>query len=594
MALTWATAVILGGLVSDISTLDFVFVSSLAFLQSLRLFVTEMFAKLISFFRFNEHKDPTRFEFVDKQPQIQSRVSLVGRVLGALFAFICLVGTGYRFCYIPFHPFDSDKQNLTISMYIFYVLVLITSAIALPSYLLDEVNLQSIWRISCLSDTYDNSLAAFYNSVYKTAIDESMTKAEDLQLLEFGFNKIKEELNRNIRPPLVEILNRRMLMFMCSVKGVAMACANMNSADPVKVTAAANLPGLWRGVENVETYQDLFWRLRDRVHGSGDDGIGALNSVTALARHWSEKPENDNDHPFLIKNFVDQANVLDTIVQLLLIKSRSSVVFRVRALEACCRDRRIRVHLYEQSGSRFAPGIRESSARISEEIQNYLMGGNAGETREFGGIILVKLCKKLVDFVHTGRRVRFTSRIYSARALHSLLLHGDNSLNEAFKNWWKEAIGQKFTLQHASNTDHFYREDIEAAEQVMGLLDVANFDWTHFKVMEPAHKGEPCLRKMDRQEVQDLVKGLRSQYAQRPTVRATEPVEEDGSTETVNEGGDIEPPDESGLESLSSSLRTREPADEGGPVISAIEPAHEGGNVEPPDEESTRVLSFAS
>ncbi|KAH7387403.1 hypothetical protein KP509_16G021600 [Ceratopteris richardii] len=532
MALTWATAVLLGGFVSNLITWDFYLVSTLLLLQSLRLFLTEMFAKTISWIRFREHQDPRKFQFTDRQPHLQNRLSRVGSIFGAVLAAICMIGTAIRLQGKSSHPFyskdggnqnmskDGDNQNMNLvrSIMIFYMLVLINSAIAVLSFLLHEIAFQQIQRIS--SASCDNSLATFYNSIYKTAIDDSMSKAEDVQLLEFGFEKIAGELKRNIRHQRVRTLNSRMLKFMYSDHGVAMACAQMKSEDLWKLTAAANLPGFWAKENKIETHQDLFYRLRRRMYGAANDAIGALDSVTSLARYWSETNYRHSDlHPFLHRNPFDRGNIVDTIVDLILEPFRCKVLFRLRALEACCRDSRVRDHLYQQSAPCFGTGI--SDKDITTQIQEYLftnLGHSASNSVRSAGqrvsegtyesTQLAKLCMKLAVLLESGERVRTTSKIYSAKALLSLLRHGNTLLNEATMTWLSKLIQDRITVVSAViDTVYFVRDDIAAAEEVRCWVGLPPLEWSSLRVIEPADEGGPFI---PAHEIEAFVSEVRS------------------------------------------------------------------------------------
>ncbi|KAH7277974.1 hypothetical protein KP509_38G017800 [Ceratopteris richardii] len=347
MALTWATVVVLGGLVGDLSTWDFYLVSTLLLIESFRLFIIQSFIRLVSRILYREKRNPAEFEFTDKQPKVVSTLNFLGQALSGTIAVACLYSAGYRIYIRGYPPFSSGNgaRHIAASLWIFYMIIVANFTIAILSAVL-HLLFRRLQRSNDTSEenTHANSLATFFDTIYRTAIEHGITEGGKVDLLDFAFDKIASDLRRNIRPVIVMALNRDMIRYMYDNNGVDMACQYLKGDDLWKIIAAANLPGFWYQEERIDTKQELFWSLRERVFGAGYEAIASLNSIERLARHWSLK-ENKAPYPFLV-DIAYGGNVLDTIMHLMLMETRSSLLFRVRAFEACCRDLRVREHLY--------------------------------------------------------------------------------------------------------------------------------------------------------------------------------------------------------------------------------------------------------
>ncbi|KAH7277966.1 hypothetical protein KP509_38G017500 [Ceratopteris richardii] len=514
--MTWATVVLLGGVVGNLSTWDFYLVSALLLIESLRLFIIQIFIARRGIL-FREKRHPAEFEFTDNQPSLLSSLSFVGQALSGSIAIACLFLTAYRI-YIRRSPtlsLENGARHVAASLWIFYIIVIVNFTIAILSAVLHLL----FRRFQRSIDTsggnkHANSLAIFYGTIYRTAIEHGITQTAKVELLDFAFDKIASDLRRNIRPLIVRTLNREMITYMYESNGVVMACQYLKGEDLWKRIAAASLQGFWYEEARIGTKQDLFWSLRERVFSAGRDADASLNSIECLARYWSLE-RNEGPHPFLV-DIPHGGNVLDTIVNLMLMETRSTVHFRVRAFEACCRDLRVLNHLYRQVDQHFKqPMDKRKIGRylvelIDKEVQKYY-GEERGKVIEsdeclakFSNSNLARLCIKLsVLLSPESEKVRIVARIYSARALMLLLQHCDDETHEskaasALKKW----IETRIILEPYP---YYAKADIEAAERVRAWVGLRPLSWSSVTIRDVANLSNV----MSPEDIQGIVESVR-------------------------------------------------------------------------------------
>ncbi|KAH6555142.1 hypothetical protein KP509_1Z278700 [Ceratopteris richardii] len=511
MALTWATVVLLGGFVSDLSTWDFYLISALLLAESFRLFIIQIFIKIVSRILYREKRNPKEFEFTDKQSEVVSRLNFLGQVLSGSVAFLCFFFTIYRVAIRGSPPFSSEEgpKHMAPALYIFYTIVFLNCVIAILSSAL-HLLFRSFQNTNDKSNGNKevNSLATFFDKIYRTAIEKGTTDAGEIDLLDFAFDKIASDLKRDIRPLVVRNVNKQMIQYMSGELGVLMTCQYLKGDDLWKRIAAANLPGFWKDNKEIPKNKELLFSLRDRVSGLGPDANASLNSIESLARFWSESLQQSKspNHPFVINSTVDNGgNVLDTIVNLLL-TTRSSLVFKVRAFEACCRDFRVRQYLYEQSSQHSEQQMDKAKMNVRlnelvvEEVTKHdgdhqEVAKNDDRCAVLSKTTLEQLCTTIVGVISPrSPNVRIPTRIYSARALMLLLRHVSESesheckaaqakASQALRNW----VSSRLKPDHhdKDKVGYFAPADIEAAEKVRKWVDLKeDFKWTSWRVVD--------------------------------------------------------------------------------------------------------------
>ncbi|MCO5560968.1 hypothetical protein L7F22_014588 [Adiantum nelumboides] len=446
-ALSWATVVLLGGFASDLRPLDFYLISALLLADGMRLFIVQTFSKLLSRALFCEPINRGQnFEFTDMHASNAVRLDLLAQILSLLLAIpslvftcICLVlaTRGHSLSErIPSPSSSPGPGNLPDALLIFYTISLLNSTFAVLSSVL-----RPILRLSCHGNTvidglalcfsrpaspHQDSLIRYQEEIYKTAMETGLPEADQVDILEFAFTKLGMDCERNVRPPLIKKLKEDLITHLYERQhGIAMACRYLKGAGDIwKQIAAANLPGMWAEEKEIEGQMALFWALRERMYGAGKDGESALNSVEALGRKWaaSTKP-----YPFLVKEPGTGATVVETLVELLLKPLRPTLLFQVRAFEACCRNRQVRHYFYEEEmrRTRDRPCAALQALVLSNEVAQQGLAGPRHMVLDEGLSKLQKLCCKLQSVaVGKGGATWTASNIYAGNAMVALLCDG--------------------------------------------------------------------------------------------------------------------------------------------------------------------------
>lgn len=497
-ALTWATVVLLGGFAASLRTLDFFMVSSLLLLEGARLVIVHAFSNILSRTLFRESDSPEEFKFKDMQSFIANLLNITGQVMSSLLASTTLVSGIARFIFTRSHGLSgnsSDKgSNLVYALYIFYVLVMGNSFLAILSGLLRP------WlRCRCDGEPSQNCLMAFHDEVYKKAINVGFQEADQIDILEFAYTKLSSDYRRNIRPPLIKAQNKDLIRYLYhNQQGIAMACEYLSSTDVWKQVVAANLPGFWVEESKIELQVALFWALRRKMYGAGKDAESALNSIEALGKKWAamSKPP----HPFLINapdsvtnNIVhmDSAtNIVDTLVQLLLKPIRPTLLFQLRAFEACCRNSQVVQHLYGGHSP-------EEAQEMCQELQNMIVS----RQQEKSEAPLQELCRKLFKDVKENG-IRTTTKIYAGNALLSLLRYGTGKVGEEAMKSLREPV-EKFLdpakeQGNGRKRPYFWLEEMILVEEIREQLQLGMYQrWEGVRIRSPDGTKLPLERALE-------------------------------------------------------------------------------------------------
>ncbi|KAI5067642.1 hypothetical protein GOP47_0018170 [Adiantum capillus-veneris] len=509
-ALTWATVVLLGGFAPALRLLDFYLISSLLLAEGMRLFIVQTFSKLLSRAFFRERPLPEDFEFDDRQASHTLRLDLLGQSLSFILAAASLVSTcvrlvlasqyGYPLSETTPDPTQGPSLNLPPALLIFYIIVLCNSIFAVLSSVLRPIlrlcydgstGLSTLATLSaaCFSqrrDLQEDSLISFQDEVYRIAVDMGLPEADRVDILDFAFTKLAGDYKRNIRPPLIKKLNKDMIRHLYKGKhGIAMACDYLKGAgDMWKQIAAANLPGLWVEESRIESQVALFWALRERMFGAGKDAESALNSVEALGRAWAGLPFLNKQYPFLLKDPATNSTVVDTLVELLLEPIRPTLLFQVRAFEACCRHPHVRHHLY---------GAATRCAALQRLILPRLMTGTVRLEIGEGLSRLEKLCCKLQAIVAGGAGDTWqATNIYAGNALVALLCDGGKEeLGLDIKFNFATTVNSRIRPAEAANRGgrsppYFWAADVEVVERLRFRLGLDPYgdQWAQTRIID--------------------------------------------------------------------------------------------------------------
>ncbi|KAI5067644.1 hypothetical protein GOP47_0018172 [Adiantum capillus-veneris] len=509
-ALTWATVVLLGGFASVLRLLDFYLISALLLAEGMRLFIVQTFSKLLSRAFFRERPLPEDFEFDDRQASHALRLDLVGQFFSFILAAASLASTcvrlvlasqcGHALSETNPDPDEGPSINLPPALRIFYVIVLCNSIFALLSSVLRPIlrlcyhgstglgtTLAACFGLKLLQE---DSLICFHDEVYKIGVEMGLPEADMVDILDFAFTKLAGDYKRNIRPPLIKQLNKDMIRHLYKGQhGIAMACDYLKGAgDMWKQIAAANLPGLWVEESRIESQVALFWALRERMFGAGKDAESALNSVEALGRAWAniKSPHGlplNKQYPFLLKDPATSSTVVDTLVELLLEPIRPTLLFQVRAFEACCRHPHVRHHLYIDSAV--------ATCAALQELILPRMAGTVGLQIGEGLSRLEKLCCKLQAIVAGGAgRTWQPTNIYAGNALVALLCDGGKEeLGKEIKDNFATTVDSRIKPAEANRGErsppYFWASDVEVVERLRFRLGLRAYgQWPQTRIID--------------------------------------------------------------------------------------------------------------
>ena len=373
-SLTWATVVLLGGFASSLKKPDFYLVSFLLLLQALQFTVSSTFQSLLFAHLFQESHHPNTFAHKDLQYNWASIVHIVGQILGFFFAAAVLVATFFRLAILPSLVSSLTSQsihdiapNMFASLVGFYTLVIITSALAI---------LVSLFNLVHRSSSRDPAVVAFYDHIYRLAIDSHLASAYSMHPLSFALAKLRTDFERGIKPIVIQTCNKGLIDYIHKVPcGVEMAFQDLNSEDMYKQLVAVNLGRFWAKEPRMEKQVGYFVEIAKKLIRPEKLGEAAAHTLEYLAENWvdfkvlpdppaavknvsatdghvavnvranSQAPRQRRQklHPFL-EGVVDSwsgKTIVDELVELVVKPWRTSLVFQLRALESCCRNRQV-------------------------------------------------------------------------------------------------------------------------------------------------------------------------------------------------------------------------------------------------------------
>ncbi|MCO5592051.1 hypothetical protein L7F22_046045 [Adiantum nelumboides] len=476
-SLFWATIVLLGGLASSLRTLDFFLITALVLLEGAGLFTTQTFSKVFSETLFRESHRPQDFQFRDTQYDQANRLDSFGQSISFIFATASLIITNTR---VALSGDDTTKnRNVVYALYLFYMLVTVNSSLSMFSAFL-----RPSLRRKCDGWTSDSgrikqsSLMNFHDEVYKMAMDVGFSEAHQLEILEVAFTKLANDYKRNIRPPLIKAQNKDLICYLYhNQQGIALSCEYLKGADVWKKLVAANLPGFWAGEPRIELQVVLFWALRKRMYGAGKDSESALNSIECLGHAWSDMPKF-KPYPFLINDPASATNIVDTLVHLLLEPIRPTLLFQLRAFEACCQNTQVLQHIYKGRTPQEAQGL-------CKKLQVMIVGGQ----HEIDETVLPELCCKLFKYL-SEKGIWMATKIYAGSALLSLLCYGSEELGEeamkALQGPVEEFIDPAKASGNEGKRPYFWFNDMLVVETMRKKLQLPRYErWSGVWIRSP-------------------------------------------------------------------------------------------------------------
>ncbi|KAH7315112.1 hypothetical protein KP509_21G035000 [Ceratopteris richardii] len=392
-----------------------------------------------------------------------------------------------------FFSLPYDVKNLVRSLSIFYILSATTSIIGYCSG-----SYRLVWRDNGI---LESSMIEYFDFVFREVFEHGLAEASKLQFRDFVFTKISDSLKQCVHPLVIRQTNMKLIDYLYNERGgVGMACEYMKSGDMWKRAAAASLPGFWVMENRIRLQKGLFWRLRETMCGWDKDAEAALNSLHHLAAAWSnENSETDEEHPFLEDDPMARASVVDTLVNLILKKNRPTLYFQMKALAACCRHPLVLQHFYQQHVCELSttPGTSECTSRskIGRELEalvtitSPLLAQNQSYTvsdqrRSFLQTSrLTQLCMQLHDIVcDPNNTACIISNVYASESLLSLICHGNGSIqSDTMHVMVNIAEGTiRAMKQKLTSID---LDEVKAIETVRCLLSLDQFnEWGEFEI----------------------------------------------------------------------------------------------------------------
>ncbi|KAH7315116.1 hypothetical protein KP509_21G035100 [Ceratopteris richardii] len=502
--LTWATVVVLGGFVGDLSAWDFYLVTVMAFAQILQLFILRVNTRLLPYIIFtNKTVSKQRFDF-DWQHVLAKLLYIYVQVAITCICTGFLCATVLRVSKIRSHPLPHGTRNLAHSLWIFYTLAFILSIVGI---------LSALFRVSYESIRHRN-LDGYYDMILREAARHGLVEASKVQLADCAFAKICESLKAGVHPLVVQRNNRQLIHYLYSQRGgICMACEILKSGDLWMRAAAACLPGFWVGEQTIKMQNELFWGLREVMYGGDVDAEFAISSVQYLAGSWSDKISDlDQKHPFLADDPMAGTNIVDTLVEIILRKIRPTLSFQIKALAACCRHPLVLQHFYQnhvrelstaidtsERTSRSNIGRRLEVLVVSEE-QRRLERKDCAVNNQSNSLLhkskLERLCMKLCDIISPSKNiVSIGTKIHAMELLLSLLLYGNNSVqNDALQVL--VTIAESMVGAIGQNISPIDLESIKSMERVRCLLSLEQVqEWHKMEVLVPESSDTKALLK---------------------------------------------------------------------------------------------------
>lgn len=283
-ALTWATVVVLGGFVPELSKRDFYSVSFLLLLEAIRLAASTFFGNIVTRSLTSQSTDPTKFRYDDSVRQI---IVAVFRIVDLAFqltviAISVLVPLQRWRNFIGEHAEDKGKpfDGLRHSLRIFYFVVLLNATVATIAVI------HSTTIASFFVTSY--SLRRYYDKVVWRDMYIGLLRAHDFDFVKFAFKTQSDEYRRRMRPPLVGAQYKDLIAYLFAhPKGFEAAHSALSSDDIYEQEAAANIVGLWAQLDRERRVLRLQRRLLSKLADVVDNqetGRAATLSFEQLAK----------------------------------------------------------------------------------------------------------------------------------------------------------------------------------------------------------------------------------------------------------------------------------------------------------------------
>ncbi|KAH7387293.1 hypothetical protein KP509_16G015200 [Ceratopteris richardii] len=200
-------------------------------------------------------------------------------------------------------------------------------------------------------------------------------KAKKMDLTDLGFRTIAASMKRGNHPLAVRQYSERLNDYIYNQPGCGRrVCEYLKSENLWLRAAAASLPGFWVTQRKITSQKELYWRIREVMHGGDKDAECVISSVQFrsvqfLATHWIEKRvDHKHEYPFLLGDPVSGTNMVDTLVYTVSQRIRPTLSFQVKALAACCRDHLVLERFYRSLDLELVPETGDSEPIPKGEV----------------------------------------------------------------------------------------------------------------------------------------------------------------------------------------------------------------------------------
>ncbi|KAH7387291.1 hypothetical protein KP509_16G015000 [Ceratopteris richardii] len=430
--------------------------------------------------------------------------------------FISLILRVYHIDYRRAHPFSGrDPLDLMSSLFILYILEITLFCIHLLYLILMYFGDLCHMKKNVIHEDYIVSL--YLTEIFKEAGASGRIKAKEMDLTELGFRTIAASMRRGNNPLAVRQYSERLIDYIYNQPGcIRRVCEYLKSEKLWLRAAAGSLPGFWATQRKITLQTELFWRLREVMHGGDKDAECAIRSAQFLAAHWIDnRVDLKQEYPFLVDDPDAGTNIVDTLVNIVSQRTRPTLSFQVKALAACCRHHLVLEYFYHkldlelvhERGHSERPIAKGEVGKMLHELvisaTVHTLGGDrtcsANETAEPEGrndysqenvskqLILRSrlghLCMKLCEIIDpSNRNICFITKIHASEALVRLLLHGRSPIDDDRRRVFEDMVNG-IMAPETRDSQKIELQDVKAMERVRQLLSLDEFSgWNQFQV----------------------------------------------------------------------------------------------------------------
>lgn len=292
-SLTWATVVLLGAFVSNLTHYDFALVTALLVLEAARLASAAFFSQLVTTpLAFLSQNPESLHHDEDDQYKRAWRARLISQIFQFLLISPSIVLPAHRLPFVQLYygtQLHPTVKNLQSALNIFYFLVLINAAV---SYLALICSAIAFIRLS--RPPIEQSIHRYHDEILKRTFSYGIVQADDFGFFEFAYSMLGREYARNVQPKMVVKHHPKLMKYLYAHRqGLDFLLNYLDDRNAFVQQAAANMVGFWSDptckldLPELKLPANLLTKLADKL-GTGQVGWAAANSFAGLARRDPE------------------------------------------------------------------------------------------------------------------------------------------------------------------------------------------------------------------------------------------------------------------------------------------------------------------